>query len=89
MLSPQYTLNPECLQEAISSKCGHTESENRTIQAKFECKNCGHWENADINAAKNILAAGLAVFACGGGYGVSQPMKQEPTMSKIQASECA
>jgi len=70
------------------SKCGHTESENRTSQTKFECKNCGHLENADINAAKNILAAGLAVFACGG-YGVSQPMKQEPTMSRVQVSECA
>ena len=24
------------------------------------------WEDRDINAAKNILAAGLAVTACGG-----------------------
>lgn len=44
-------------------------------------------ENADINAAKNILAVGLAVFT-GGEYGVSQPMKQEHTMSRVQASAC-
>ena len=81
LVDPKHTSQKCC-------RCGHTESENRTIQAKFECKNCGHWENADINAAKNILAAGLAVFACGG-YGVSQPMKQEPTMSRVQVSECA
>jgi len=80
LVDPRHTSQKCC-------RCGHTESENRTIQAKFECKNCGHWENADINAAKNILAAGLAVFACGG-YGVSQPMKQEPTMSRVQASAC-
>ena len=34
--------------------------------------------NADVNAAKNILAAGHAVLACGGN-GVSRPVKQEPT----------
>ena len=65
------------------SNCGYTDSENRKTQAKFECKKCGHIENADINAAKNILAAGLAVFACGG-CGISQPMKQEPTVSSVQ-----
>jgi putative transposase len=26
---------------------------------------CGHKDNADLNAAKNILAAGHAVSACG------------------------
>lgn len=31
----------------------------------FECVACAHAENADINAGQNILAAGLAVLACG------------------------
>ncbi len=59
------------------SVCGHTEKENRKTQERFECQQCGHIENADLNASKNILAAGLAVIACGG-CGVSQPTKQEP-----------
>ena len=48
------------------SGCGHTAQENRKIQKSFCCVSCGHAENADINAAKNIVAAGHAVMACGG-----------------------
>ena len=46
--------------------CGHTGEENRKSQAGFSCRACGHEDNADVNAAKNILAAGLAVTARGG-----------------------
>ena len=44
--------------------CGHIDSSNRQNQ-KFHCLICGFEDHADINAAKNILAAGLAVIACG------------------------
>lgn len=56
--------------------CGHEAAENRKTQAVFACVACGHTENADVHAAKNILAAGHAVWlkqllehsaaACGG-----------------------
>ncbi len=46
--------------------CGHTSAENRESQAVFGCRACGHRANADVNAAINILAAGLAVTARGG-----------------------
>jgi putative transposase len=39
--------------------CGHCEKANRQTQAVFECVKCHHAENADANAAKNILSAGL------------------------------
>lgn len=48
------------------SQCGHCAKENRESQAKFLCVACGHQQNADHNAALNILAAGLAVIARGG-----------------------
>ena len=35
-------------------------------EREYRCERCGHVENRDLNAAKNIKAAGLAVFAYGG-----------------------
>lgn len=36
------------------NKCGYTAKENRESQAIFLCRDCGHTDNADINAAMNI-----------------------------------
>ena len=46
------------------SCCGHTEKGNRKSREIFKCLNCGHEENADINAAKNILTVGRTGIAC-------------------------
>jgi putative transposase len=46
------------------STCGQVDPKSRESQAVFRCTHCGHVEHADVNAAKNILAAGLAVTAC-------------------------
>ncbi len=46
------------------SCCGHTEKRNRKSQGIFKCLNCGHEENADVNAAINILTAGQAGMVC-------------------------
>ncbi|MBD3144075.1 IS200/IS605 family element transposase accessory protein TnpB [Microbispora camponoti] len=43
------------------SRCGHCAEENRVTQARFRCQACGHEAHADVNAAKNILRAGLAL----------------------------
>ncbi|WP_025121641.1 MULTISPECIES: RNA-guided endonuclease TnpB family protein [unclassified Serratia (in: enterobacteria)] len=58
--------------------CGHTAKDNRQSQSKFECQICGYTANADINGARNILAAGHAVLACGGMVQSGRPLKQEP-----------
>jgi len=67
------------------SSCGYTDKDNRPSQALFRCISCGYEANADENAAQNILAAGLAVSACGEDIRPGRKsfpaasMKQEPT----------
>ena len=68
------------------SACGHTDAGNRKSQSLFSCLACGHAENADVNAARNILAAGHAATAHGGAVSPAQrasavqaaPAKWEP-----------
>ncbi|MCA1570979.1 MAG: transposase [Chloroflexi bacterium] len=47
------------------ARCGVVDRRSRRTQAAFRCVACGHSANADTNAARNILAAGLAVTARG------------------------
>ncbi len=49
----------------MCSNCGHVDRRNRSHE-KFLCRKCGYADNADINAAKNILDR----FLCGP-YGVA------------------
>jgi putative transposase len=51
-INPQYT-------SQTCSRCSYTDKENRKTQATFECTACGFQMNADENAARNIMAAGL------------------------------
>lgn len=71
-------VNPAYTSQRCSA-CGFVAEGNRESQAVFQCKAeaCGHAENADVNSAKNIKAAGLAVSACGD-LGVTRSMNQEP-----------
>ncbi|WP_326637887.1 transposase [Nonomuraea fuscirosea] len=43
------------------ARCGHCAKDNRLTQAEFACTACGHAAHADVNAAINILRAGLAL----------------------------
>lgn len=53
---PQYT-SQKC------NSCGCVDSKSRASQSEFVCTSCGHISNADINAAKNILASGRSLSA--------------------------
>jgi putative transposase len=66
------------------SACGHLLAELSLSTRHWTCPSCGSWHDRDINAAKNILAAGLAVSACGadvrhsGSSRMRSAVKQEP-----------
>lgn len=61
------------------SGCGHTTPENRENQAVFRCRACDHTANADVNAAINIRAAGLAVYGRGGDIRPGSHLPGSPT----------
>jgi putative transposase len=66
------------------SACGHLLAVLSLSAKHWTCPSCGTRHDRDINAAKNILAAGLAVSACGadvrhsGSSRVRSAVKQEP-----------
>jgi len=74
--------------------CGHESAGNRKTQSVFACVACGHTENADVHAAKTILAAGHAVWsdeskdsstdACGGEVRRGLTAKSKRAASKKQ-----
>ena len=59
-------------------RCRHVSSYNRISQEVFDCIVCGYQDDADLVAARNILAAGHAVSACGEMVQSDRSMKQEP-----------
>ncbi|GLY89178.1 RNA-guided endonuclease InsQ/TnpB family protein [Actinoallomurus iriomotensis] len=66
------------------SVCGHLLTELSLSTRAWCCPSCRTLHDRDVNAAKNILAAGLAVSACGGDVRhpgsprAQSPQKQEP-----------
>lgn len=57
-------VNPAYTSQTCSA-CGVIDADSRRVK-RFTCRACGHDADADHNASLNILAAGLAVTACGG-----------------------
>ena len=57
-IARKYDIAVSTVQSSYTSKmcpvCGCIEDENRPNQETFECIECGHKDNADFNAAKNI-----------------------------------
>ena len=68
------------------SSCGHLLADLSLSTRTWQCPSCGTRHDRDVNAAKNILAAGLAVSACGadvrhsGSSRVRPAVKQEPQL---------
>lgn len=65
--------------------CGHVVEKLPLNIREWDCPKCGTKHDRDVNAAKNILAAGLAVSVCGAGVRPEESksrkapaMKQKP-----------
>ncbi|MBM0237693.1 transposase [Micromonospora sp. ATA32] len=69
-------VNPAYTSQTCNA-CKHVARQSRESQAVFRCVACGHQINADVNAAKNILAAGLAV-AGRGDLAIGRSVKRQP-----------
>ena len=59
-------------------QCGHVAKENRKRQSDFKCTACGHADDADVNAALNILAFGNGATGRGGGDTGRAPCHSRP-----------
>lgn len=44
------------------SICGHCDKANRKTRDEFACRHCGHAEDADLNAARNIRSRAWAAY---------------------------
>lgn len=69
-------VNPAFTSQTCNA-CRHIARDSRESQASFRCVACGHQANADVNAAKNILAVGLTATGRGD-PGVSRSVKRQP-----------
>lgn len=54
-------INPKHTSQKCNS-CGSVDANNRISQSEFICQSCGHIDNADFNAAKNIRGEGIAII---------------------------
>jgi len=70
------------------ARCAHVSAENRRTQARFVCVACGHEDDADVNAAKNIMRAGQALSVCGGDP-LGSSAKQKPRGARKGRSRAA
>jgi putative transposase len=68
-----------------SKRCGHCGHIVETLPLNirvWECPSCGVKHDRDVNAARNILAAGLAVSVCGAGVRPEESKSRKATAMK-------
>ncbi len=59
------------------SACGAIDAASRRSQSEFKCVACGHAQNADLNAARNIRASGTGATARRKAFGMPTSMTRE------------
>jgi transposase len=71
-----------CPSTKTCSACGHRLAQLSLNARTWQCPSCGARHDRDINAAKNILAAGQAVTACGAGVRHSGSSRVRPAVNQ-------
>ena len=59
------------------SGCGIIDPHSRRSQSRFRCVACGHAQNADLNAARNIRASGTGAVARRGAPAAATPSTRQ------------
>ncbi len=73
---------PAAYTSQTCSNCWSVAAESRESQADFSCVACEFQANADVNAAKIVLALGLRASGRGG-LAVGPPMKRQPLVQDV------
>ena len=81
-------VNPAYTSQRCSC-CGFTDKSNRRTQEAFSCVACGHAEHADVNAAKNILAAGHAVWLSRSNPASAKACREDVSRAAVARSQSA
>ncbi|MBR7671862.1 RNA-guided endonuclease InsQ/TnpB family protein [Streptomyces daliensis] len=68
----------------LCSTCGTLQEEMPLNVRTWTCEGCGTTHDRDVNAAKNLLAAGRAVQACGAGV---RPQRSSPGGQSVMKQE--
>ena len=58
-------------------RCGHVDAANRPTRSTFRCQACGHAANADVNAARNIMASGIGATGRRGALALATPVTRQ------------
>jgi putative transposase len=66
------------------STCGHLTDQLALSVRNWTCQRCGSWHDRDVNAAKNILAAGRAAAACGAGV---RPQRESSRTGRLAVKQ--
>ena len=57
--------------------CGTADPASRKSQSEFECVHCGHKDNADVNAALNIMASATGATGRRGALALATPKNRQ------------
>lgn len=68
---------PACISQTCHAG-GHVAKDNRKKPLEFKCTTCGHADDADVNAALNILTFGNGAAGRGGGDTGRGPCHSRP-----------